>query len=800
MAALCAAGGVAVALQLPLWSWEVAPAALDFTFARSLAAGDGVVAQVGLERIEGFSNPSWVALIAAATALGADPFSTSRILGLLFGVAAIPLVYLAVRPIAKDPPYGAIAAAAALAAFAPHAIWSQSGLENPWFSLLLAAGVWRASYAGDRDWLGPAVFAVVAVTRPEGVVYGAAAALATAAAARGPYGARSRLVRWALVVGGAALATEIARMVYFAQELPTTYFAKLGPVGLLDPGMRGWSQLGDLARDTGVTALVPLLVFGAAGATGWRGVGAWVVTAVFLLEAAAGAVLPAVVTVAAALPVLAQWRRPPVGLSVALVLTGLAFHLGAGGDALGAYRYVSLFAVPAAVLVGVGVGELSDRIDELRHGPGLALAVGLLPQLLFAFRFSRSPEGSAPAGAERLERAVESFDRLRLDRRPVVADGGVGSQLWTGGDRVWIRDLHGLVDLPFAVFGVDPEVVDHELVERNPGADLVWLDVPGVLDAREVRDRFVEVGGLGIRRDLFLRRDWVGPQTRVGFDGGVALVGLSLGAPEVAPGGGLSVELGLTAGSGAPYRVVVFLTDGSRVRASWELPPGYDWVAPAGWRPEELFTGRFALSVPPGLTVGEYELGVVLLGESGVWPATRAEWPLLLPERPVFARGEVRMPAAVRVVSAEQVARLTLSDRSLALQAASEGRCEDAERSWAQAVAHAPLDRVWQAANRPTVARALAACWAGRAGARSADGDALLDRIDEVERARGWDAREPTQWIVGPELAAVAHRRAVDSDLARVRFLWAEAAVRADPRRSWDRRLAEQARATWIVR
>jgi hypothetical protein len=77
------------------------------------------------------------------------------------------------------------------------------------------------------------------------------------------------------------------------------------------------------------------------------------------------------------------------------------------------------------------------------------------------------------------------------------------------------------------------------------------------------------------------------------------------------------------------------------------------------------------------------------------------------------------------------------------------------------------------------------------------EGDALLERVGELEKARDWDPRVAEVWQIGEVVGREAHERAVASDLVRVRFLWAEAAVRADPSRSWDRRLAEKSRRTW---
>ena len=56
---------VAVSYQLRLWDWEVEDAAITFAYARSFAEGDGLVPQPGAERVEGYSNPTWLLLFAA---------------------------------------------------------------------------------------------------------------------------------------------------------------------------------------------------------------------------------------------------------------------------------------------------------------------------------------------------------------------------------------------------------------------------------------------------------------------------------------------------------------------------------------------------------------------------------------------------------------------------------------------------------------------------------------------------------------------------------------------------------------
>src|SRR5262249_37906432 len=147
--------------------------------------------------------------------------------------------------------------------------------------------------------------------------------------AKGPYSARRRLAIWLVTLAVPIALMECARMWYFAREFPATYYAKLGnaSVQVLDDANRGWSQLGGLARDTGVAAVVPLMLFGAAGATGPRGQAAAVISTVFLLAVALNLTMIATLVVLLSLPFLAVRRKPPVGLAVALVEVALAVHL-----------------------------------------------------------------------------------------------------------------------------------------------------------------------------------------------------------------------------------------------------------------------------------------------------------------------------------------------------------------------------------------------------------------------------------------------------------------------------------------
>jgi len=96
-ALLAAAMLLAFAMQIPVWLWNVDDAAISFAYARNLADGEGLVAQPGGERVEGYSNPLWVLLLSLWEVVGIDGFVSSKIMGVLFAVLTIPLVWAIAR-------------------------------------------------------------------------------------------------------------------------------------------------------------------------------------------------------------------------------------------------------------------------------------------------------------------------------------------------------------------------------------------------------------------------------------------------------------------------------------------------------------------------------------------------------------------------------------------------------------------------------------------------------------------------------------------------------------------------------
>lgn len=200
-----------------------------FRYADNLIAGHGPVFNPG-ERVEGFTSPLWLLLLATGRGLGASYESSAANLGTLFALAALLPVWALAREIA--PPRAAIVAPLLLAMHPGFAMWAVHGLETSLFVFLVAAAAWTASLAWrdgpeERAPRAPLVAGLLAGlafwTRPEGALLGVA--LAAAFWSR----AKRREAAVALAAFAAlALPLEAARLLYYGAPFPNTFYAKSG--------------------------------------------------------------------------------------------------------------------------------------------------------------------------------------------------------------------------------------------------------------------------------------------------------------------------------------------------------------------------------------------------------------------------------------------------------------------------------------------------------------------------------------------------------------------------------------------
>lgn len=249
----------AVALTLfvvVLWrtAWVSDDAYISLRTASNWLDGYGLRWNVD-ERVQSFTHPLWLALLACGLAVGGNPYYPTLLLGAAASAAGVWLIGTQIARSATAACL-AIATVCASRAFIDYAT---SGLENPLSHLLFVtfALVWfrEADRDGDRS-LGLATLLVSAavLTRPDAVLcYAVPWAML---AVRRPV----RRTILPVVAGAAPLLCWFAfALVYYGSMLPNTAYAKLAS-GIPRPELmeQGLRYLDLALRDDPVTAMAIL--------------------------------------------------------------------------------------------------------------------------------------------------------------------------------------------------------------------------------------------------------------------------------------------------------------------------------------------------------------------------------------------------------------------------------------------------------------------------------------------------------------------------------------------------------------
>ncbi len=145
---------------------------ISFRYAENLASGKGLVFNKG-EREEGYSNFLWVILLAAGRTLGAPVNVTAKVLGLISALITLILVFRLERQLSGRYDFFTLVPMLLLASCFPYSNWSYTGLETPFYVLLLVAGAYGLIRAGHKGQPVHGLFYLLlaALTRPEGVAY-----------------------------------------------------------------------------------------------------------------------------------------------------------------------------------------------------------------------------------------------------------------------------------------------------------------------------------------------------------------------------------------------------------------------------------------------------------------------------------------------------------------------------------------------------------------------------------------------------------------------------------------------------
>lgn len=180
-----------------------------FRYAQNLLDGQGLVFNPG-ERVEGFTSPLWLMILAGVGSLGIPLEVAAGLLG---------LVLFAVLVLLSRDEERSLHAPLFLLTCAPLVLAAGNGLET---GLLMTALLFAVrEQLQERDTRAALAYALVPLIRPDGVLF-AAVALAGMAL-------RRRKIPWknALIVAAPACLYQVFRLQYYGEWLPTTFYIKV---------------------------------------------------------------------------------------------------------------------------------------------------------------------------------------------------------------------------------------------------------------------------------------------------------------------------------------------------------------------------------------------------------------------------------------------------------------------------------------------------------------------------------------------------------------------------------------------
>ena len=297
-------------------------------YAANLVRGHGLVFTAG-QRVEGFSDLSWILLMTIPQLLGWRPELFALTVGVLCGIAAFVVAYRTATSYFRIPATLAAALVCLAACNADYWITAANGIESGLYSLVVV-GAFALLLHRRMLWAG-VVLGFATTLRPESMALAPIAFLCVAFHDASPRSAllsglwksfwrnRLLLVPWAVIVLGVL----VWRFAYYGELIPNTVVAKSHPL-----------HLGDLYFGTKYLFL-------------------------FFLEAAPWVILP---------------------LCAGLTKRDLAWYLGMawlayqvvvimlnGGDWMFGFRFMSVFFPLLVLLSAQGLWLLSGRLKTSRN-------------------------------------------------------------------------------------------------------------------------------------------------------------------------------------------------------------------------------------------------------------------------------------------------------------------------------------------------------------------------------------------------------------------------------------------------
>lgn len=214
-----------LACALPIYNCTLDDSFISFRYARNLACGAGLVFNKG-ELTEGFSNPSWVFLMAFFHRCGFDIVCVSKILGLVFAGMTLAVLSKLSRDTLKLSYWTTLSLLCFLATNISFAYYAISGMETVFYMFLIVLMNYLLSK--QRYLLAGFVCSIISLTRPEGILFVMPLGLATLIAAQN----RLTALKACAIPVIAYTLLFFFRVLYFGDFLPHTHAAKIGSVSL----------------------------------------------------------------------------------------------------------------------------------------------------------------------------------------------------------------------------------------------------------------------------------------------------------------------------------------------------------------------------------------------------------------------------------------------------------------------------------------------------------------------------------------------------------------------------------------
>jgi hypothetical protein len=216
------------------WGYINDDAGITFASAKTLVDYGRFSIDQFAERVEAYSNPLWMIILAGAYFIGAPIPLSAKVLSYFFGIATICMVYLISSKYGKNSSelkhWMNIIGPLLLAVMTGFILWGAAGLENGIYAFLTAGLIYGGlKFEEASDMILIALFSfLIAITRPEGLLF--AIALYIALLARLSQGKRRyrKLFIPSLITLCLYSSFLIARYHIFAWIHPNTYYAKIG--------------------------------------------------------------------------------------------------------------------------------------------------------------------------------------------------------------------------------------------------------------------------------------------------------------------------------------------------------------------------------------------------------------------------------------------------------------------------------------------------------------------------------------------------------------------------------------------